>query len=146
MNEIIEFVIKHWQLTSVFTVLVIAYVIFELKQEIGNKQVSAEQTVDLYNHQQAAIVDIRSTADFNSGHIVGAIHIERSELESKPKKLQKYAQKPVIIVCANGKSSATVAKHLHTQGFPQAVSLSGGISAWLAANLPLTTMHSKNDG
>ncbi len=145
MNEIIDFVVKHWQLSSLLAVLVIAYVVFELRQELGNKQVSSEQAIDLYNHQQAAIVDIRSKAEFSTGHIVGAMHIERKDLESKPKKLQKYAQKPIIIVCVNGKSSATVAKLLQTQGFPQALSLAGGIQAWQAATLPLTTMQSKND-
>jgi rhodanese-related sulfurtransferase len=143
MSEIVDFLVQHWQLSSIFIALLVAYVIFELKQDVGSKAVSIEQAVALYNHEQALLLDVRSEADFAAGHLVGATHLAADQIDQKIKKLNKYMQKPIVVVCATGKISAAAAKRLRAAGFTQAVTLAGGINAWQAAGLPLTTGSSK---
>jgi rhodanese-related sulfurtransferase len=139
MNEILAFLIKHWQLSTLFVAVLVAYVVFELKQNPNSKQVSPEQAVALYNHEHGIIMDIRSAEDFAVGHIIGAMHVAADESDIKIKRLQKYSQKPVVIVCTAGKQSINFMKRLETMGFTQVLSLAGGIAAWQEAGLPLTT-------
>ena len=140
MNEILNFFVSHWQLSILFVGLLLVYMGFEFMQNTGSSnEVSPEQAVEMYNHQQALFIDIRSIDDFNQGHIIGAMQISLHELDSKLKKLQKYMKKPVIVVCARGKSSLQGAKQLSAHGFEQAFSLAGGMLAWQAAGLPLIT-------
>lgn len=143
MNEILDFLMQHWQLSSLFVVLVVAYAIFEVKQDPGSKQVSAEQAVALYNHEQALILDIRSADAYEAGHIVGAVHLAADHIESKLKKLQKYSQKPVIVVCNAGRQATKIVKRLEAEGFSQPLSLAGGMNAWQTANLPVTKVPGK---
>ncbi len=143
MNEIFDFILRHWQLSSLFILLLVAYMVFEFKQETGSGEVSPDQTIGLINRQHAVIIDIRSKEEFSTGHILGAHHVEADESDAKLKRLQKYAQKPVIVVCAQGKRSKSFAKRLRDQGLSNVSSLAGGVNAWRDAGLPLTTTTSK---
>lgn len=145
MNEIVSFLLQHWQLSALFAALIVAYIIFEVKQDPGSKEVSVEQAVALYNHDGALLLDIRSKDDYAQGHIVGAVHLDMDHFESKLKKLQKYIDKPIIVVCNAGKQSAKVIKNLRAAGFTDAVGLSGGVHAWQAAGIPLTNVASKTE-
>lgn len=137
MNEFLNFLTEHWLLSTLFVALLVSYLVFEFKQNADKKEVSADQAIFLYNHQHAVILDIRSTNDFADGHIVGAVHVDASEADHKSKKLQKYEDKTVVIVSADGKQALNFANRLEAQGFEQVFSLAGGIHAWLAAGLPL---------
>ncbi|MFW8194492.1 rhodanese-like domain-containing protein [Klebsiella pneumoniae] len=46
--------------------------------------------------------------------------------------------KPLVVVCDNGRDSARAAAKLRAQGFADVVPLDGGMRAWLAASLPVT--------
>ena len=138
MNEFLDFFMLHWQLSGTFLLILVAYIGFEFMQKTNTKEVTPEQVVDLFNHQHALIWDVRSEGEFNTGHIVGAQNVVMHDIETNSKKLQKYAQKPVVLVCAAGKRSLQCLKHLEAQGFTQVVSLAGGLHAWQASGLPLT--------
>lgn len=143
MNEILDFILRHWQLSGLFILLLVAYMVFEFKQETGSGEVSSDQAIGLINHQHAVIIDVRSKEEFATGHILGAHHVESTEPDAKLKRLQKYSQKPVIVVCAQGKRSTIFAKRLREQGLTNVSSLAGGLNAWRDAGLPLTTVTSK---
>ncbi|HFL3390151.1 TPA: rhodanese-like domain-containing protein, partial [Legionella pneumophila] len=51
-------------------------------------------------------------------------------------KMSKYKDKPIILVCARGLQSPTLAMKIRNQGY-QPLVLSGGIQAWQNADLPL---------
>ena len=143
MNDILDFIIRHWQLSSLFVALLVAYILFEFKQETSSNAVSPDQAVGLMNHQHAVLLDIRPKETFAAGHILGAQHVDPSEADAKLKRFNKYAQKPVIVVCARGISAVKFAQRLRTLGLAQAVTLAGGMNAWLEAGLPTTSGHSK---
>lgn len=139
MGEILDFMLSHWQLSGLLLVLIIGYIIFEWRvSEGGNGQISPEQAIDLYNHQNAVLLDVRTAEQFKAGHVVGSDHVEYHESDKKLKKFTKYAQRPVIIISADGRNAGTFAARLAEHGLSRVLSLSGGISAWQAAGLPLT--------
>jgi rhodanese-related sulfurtransferase len=138
MNEILDFFRTHWQLSGAFVLLLLAYIGFEVMQSTEKREITPEQAVELYNHKHAMICDVRTAEEFSSGHLIGAQNITMDEVLNNAKKLQKYVDKPLIMVCAAGKRSMRCVKHLETQGFSQVVSIAGGVHAWETAGLPLT--------
>ena len=63
----------------------------------------------------AQIVDVRSPAEFASGHVRQAINIPLPELNKKLSKIKK--EKPVITCCASGMRSASAKSILLNNGF-----------------------------
>ena len=63
----------------------------------------------------AIIVDVRTKAEFNSGHIKGAVNIPLNDLTNQLSKLKK--DKPIITCCASGMRSASAKGLLVSKGY-----------------------------
>ena len=98
----------------------------------------AEATL-LMNREDALVLDVRETGEWSSGHIQGARHIALAQLDKRISELEKFKDRPIIICCASGNRSSSACGQLKKIGFEKVFSLDGGISAWLSANLPVTT-------
>lgn len=104
----------------------------------GGPSVSAAQATQLINRQDAIVLDVREPAEFGGGHIIGAKNVPLSRVESGGAEIAaKKKEKPVIVYCATGQRSARAAALLRKQGYPNAVNLAGGITAWQQAGLPV---------
>ena len=97
------------------------------------------QATLLMNREDALMLDVRETGEWSAGHIPGARHITLAQLEKRMSEIEKFKDRPIIICCASGNRSSSACGQLKKGGFQKVFSLSGGISAWLEANLPLTT-------
>ncbi|MDO8789372.1 MAG: rhodanese-like domain-containing protein [Sulfuritalea sp.] len=98
----------------------------------------AEATL-MMNREDALVLDVRETGEWGSGHIHGARHITLAQLEKRLSELDKFKEKPIIVVCATGNRSSSACGQLKKHGFDKVYSLGGGVSSWIEANLPLTT-------
>lgn len=92
------------------------------------------------------VLDVREGDEFQSGHIPGAYHVPRGFLEvradlSHPKRDVNMADrsKKYLCICGGGHRSALAAQTLVAMGFENVKSVAGGMSAWEAANLEITT-------
>jgi rhodanese-related sulfurtransferase len=65
--------------------------------------------------QGATIIDVRSKAEYTSGHIKGSINIPLDTLQKNLSKINK--NKPVITCCASGMRSASAKGILQNNGF-----------------------------
>jgi rhodanese-related sulfurtransferase len=83
---------------------------------------------DLIQNQKAQIVDVRTPAEFKSGHVKGSINIPLNTLSSKAGKLDK--NRPVITCCASGARSGMAVGTLNSMGFQGVVN--GG--SWTNVN------------
>ncbi len=92
------------------------------------------------------LIDIREPAEFQKGHIPGAILLPRGWLEfeihklvdvSRPDAGIPNADRPIVLYCGIGARSALAALSLESLGYTNVRSMSGGIVAWAAAQLPL---------
>jgi rhodanese-related sulfurtransferase len=143
IKEILDFLMTNWQLSGLMVLVIGAYLMFEFMQQMtSGNSVSPDEAVAMINHQNAVVFDVRTSEEYATGHILGAVHIDTTESDAKLKHLNKYSQKPVIVVCAHGKRSALFLKRLQSLGFAEAVNLTGGLHAWQNAGLPLTTAGS----
>ena len=63
----------------------------------------------------ALIVDVRTSAEFNSGHIKDALNVPLDTISSQVQMIKKR-NKPVIVVCASGIRSGMAVKVLTREG------------------------------
>jgi rhodanese-related sulfurtransferase len=137
MAQLIEFAFNHPVLVGAFFVI-LTVLLVNLVQGGGSKAVLPIQAVQLFNRQDAVPLDIRSAVDFEEGHIVNARNIPMAELKTGLNGLKKLKDKPVVVYCATGATTAAALRELSAAGFEQVYSLKGGIAAWRNDNLPLT--------
>lgn len=104
---------------------------------VGYKSVNPAGLTALINRDNALLVDVSASADFEKGHIVGAKNVAMSQFDPESKLLAKVKDLPVVVACRNGIGSAGAAKRLVKAGFQQVYWLDGGVAAWQQANLPL---------
>jgi phage shock protein E len=76
----------------------------------------------------AQLVDVRSPAEFQSGHIDGAVNIPLNELGAKSARLGEK-DRPVVLYCASGTRSLVGRTMLKRQGFTHVFNL-GPMSRW----------------
>ena len=65
----------------------------------------------------ATIIDVRTTGEFNGGHIRGSVNIPLDKLQGHLPKIKK--DKPIITCCASGMRSASAKSILLSNGFPE---------------------------
>lgn len=76
------------------------------------------------------ILDVREKDAFNVGHVPGAIHLPRGQLELRVNEVLPDPSVEVLTVCEFGKISTLAAATLHELGFPRATALDGGMATW----------------
>jgi glyoxylase-like metal-dependent hydrolase (beta-lactamase superfamily II) len=86
-----------------------------------------------------AILDVRERDAYEAGHIPGAIHLPRGQLELRVDAVFPDPAARILTCCEFGKISTIAAATLRSMGFVAAVALDGGVRAWKEAGLPLET-------
>jgi rhodanese-related sulfurtransferase len=107
----------------------------------GGSNISVADATLKLNREDAVIVDVRETHEWDRGHIPNARHIALGQIGKRIHELEKFKSRPIIVVCASGNRSSSACGTLKRAGFEQVFNLSGGIGAWSDANLPVTTKH-----
>ena len=106
----------------------------------GISNLAPAQAIQLINHEDALLLDVREDGEYQGGHILNSMHIPLSALPERIKRLEKYRAQPIIVGCRSGHRSMQAGLTLKKQGFERIYNLQGGILAWQNANLPLTTV------
>src|SRR5512139_1814949 len=103
----------------------------------GIKEVDCAGALQLINHKNALILDVREEQEYNSGHLLNAKLIPLGKLHGRIGELERYREQPIVVMCRSGQRSASACALLGKQGFGQAYNLAGGVVAWQKSNLPL---------
>ena len=85
----------------------------------------------------AIIWDVRATPLYRKGHIPGARHLARGQLELRINDLFPDPTVRILACCEFGKISTLAAATLKQLGFMRAVALDGGMKAWKDAGYAL---------
>jgi rhodanese-related sulfurtransferase len=137
MDRLLEYITRHPFLVGGTAVLALAVLAYEASRlRSGGQSVGPMDAVRLMN-QGALLLDVRSQAEFDAGHILDARHLPQDQLASSIATLKKYQEKVVIACCESGMRSGAAARLLQAQGFTRVVNLKGGLQGWRAENLPL---------
>jgi len=92
-------------------------------------QLDVQAFLNELTEQKGTLVDVRTTAEFNPGHIDEAIHIDflqSARFDQKFSEIDKSA--PVFLYCAAGGRSNAAAQKLKNMGFLKIYDLKGGYS------------------
>ncbi len=86
--------------------------------------------------EEILFLDVREAAEWDEGHLPGAVHIPRGSLESRAEGLLPDRSRPVVVYCAGGNRSAFAAKSLEELGYEDVASLAGGFADWKRNGFP----------
>ena len=103
----------------------------------GIKEVDHIAAMQLINHKNALMLDVREQSEYAAGHVVNSKLIPLGKLKERIGELEKYRERPIVVICRSGQRSASACALLGKQGFSQAYNLNGGVMAWQKASLPL---------
>jgi rhodanese-related sulfurtransferase len=138
MEQYIEFASNHPYLSLAWGGILLALVVSWVQSLLSKIQfVTPTELTIKVNREDAVLLDIRSADDFKKGHITSARNIPLAQLSSQLSKLENEKNKPIIVVCQAGMSAQGAAKQLISAGFSQVAVLTGGMSKWAEANLPV---------
>lgn len=90
--------------------------------------------------RDALFLDVREPYEWDAGHITGSLHIPIGQIQSRYDELD--ADRDIIVVCQVGQRSELVANWLIANGY-RAHNLTGGLTSWTAAGLPLESTESR---
>lgn len=82
-----------------------------LKKLFGGSSVNYAELVK----QGAMIIDVRTPAEFNGGHIKGAVNMPLQSLQANMSKIPK--NKTIITCCASGMRSGSAKSQLKAAGY-----------------------------
>ena len=137
MQEYIDFVVEN-PLYFIGLIIVIGMLI---KIETARftrkfKMLNTNEAVKLMNNDETIIVDVREDKEIKDGIIKKAQHITLGQLPDRIGLLGTNKQAPILVYCRSGTRSSTACNTITKAGFEDVSSITGGILAWEAANLP----------
>jgi glyoxylase-like metal-dependent hydrolase (beta-lactamase superfamily II)/rhodanese-related sulfurtransferase len=92
---------------------------------------------------QVIVLDIRERDAYDAGHVPGARHVPRGQLELRIDQALPDPTVRVVTCCELGKISTLAAETLRTMGYVRAVALDGGMKGWREAGFPVETTPPK---
>lgn len=92
--------------------------------------------------QTAHLIDVRTPAEYRSGHAVGAISVPLDQLD--PDRLierlgdtEAGRTRPLFVTCQSGLRAEQAAQRLRQAGYDNVYQVDGGTEAWAKAGLPM---------
>ena len=138
IEELLAFAGRHPYLSLALAGLTVAIVYTEIARLFrGYKALRPAELTGLINRENALVVDLSPSNDFQKGHIAGSKSVQPIQFDVDSKLLASAKWLAVVAVCRTGHASASAAKRLKKAGFEHVYWLDGGIQAWQQADLPL---------
>ena len=94
------------------------------------EDVNAEIFHQLIEKGDGIIIDVRTSQEFNSGHIIDATNIDfySEDFTDKLKIVRKDV--PIYVYCRSGGRSSSAANKMEKLGFTKVYNMIGGIGSW----------------
>ncbi len=96
--------------------------------KITYKTIDAKEAKKMMENQENLVIDVRSKAEYNQGHIKNAISIPLDNIDDV---LTRISDKKttLLLYCQSGKRALEAANYLANQGYENIYTF-GGIDAW----------------
>lgn len=100
--------------------------------------VNVEEFQKMIEKNGAQLIDVRTPAEYENGHLKDALLINYMASDFKAKAFKNLDKtKPVLVYCASGGRSAKSAKLYKEAGFTKVYNLLGGFRAWKSKDLEI---------
>ncbi len=100
---------------------------------VGN----AEATMEMMENASPYLIDVRTAAEYEEGHIPGAVNIPLRTLADNLD--QVPTDEPVVVYCASGHRAGMATSVLRSLGYDNVKAFPGGWNAWSAAENEVET-------
>ncbi len=108
-------------------------------------QIEQLSALDLSRRRNGLVVlDVRGRSEWDAGHLPGATLIPLAELPERADELPR--DQPIAVHCQGGSRSAIAASLLLARGRKAVANVTGGMSAWEQAGLPVEQNRAEPDG
>jgi len=101
------------------------------------QRIGIEEYEKLRANTNAVILDVRSKAEFEKGHIPGAINIDINSARFQDGISALDKSKPYLVNCAVGMRSSRACKRMEAAGFTNLFDLAPGFEGWNKAGKPV---------
>lgn len=143
-DELLAFAGRHPMLSGALVLLTLALIYTEIARLLRPfKGLRPAELTALINREDALVVDLSATADYERGHIAGSRNVAASAFGPEHKLVAANKERPVVLVDRAGMTTAAPATRLKKAGFASVYVLDGGIAAWQQADLPLVKGRGK---
>jgi hydroxyacylglutathione hydrolase len=104
----------------------------------GLEQITVHELRRRLDGGDVDVLDVRQPAEWAEGHVEGATFVTGAELPRRLGDVPRHGR-PVAVVCGSGYRSSVSASLLAARTDVDVVNVLGGMGAWRAAGLPLTS-------
>src|SRR5438477_75456 len=103
----------------------------------GRRDVGVEEFEKLWKEKKGTVLDVRTTKEFEAGHIPGAVNIDVNATDFDKKVAELDKSQTYLVHCASGVRSVRACEKMKKLDFKELVNLQGGIKAWEKAGKPI---------
>jgi phage shock protein E len=86
--------------------------------------------------QKILVLDVRSDAEYEGGHVPGAVHIPHDQLADRLAEIRAHEPDRIVVYCESGFRAAKAERALEEAGLPGVEHLEGDMKGWRALDLP----------
>ena len=105
-------------------------------------QITADDLLGRLNSAQPPVLlDVRTSVEYASGHIAGAINIPHEQLPARAAELEAHRERDIVIYCRSGVRAGHAARALQKNGFVRLALLSGHMQSWHTSGRPVHRHH-----
>jgi rhodanese-related sulfurtransferase len=91
------------------------------------------------------VLDVRTAAEFEQGHVPGAVNISHDQLESRLAELEGSRDSEIVVYCRSGRRSDMALDMLARAGFKHLYHLEGDYAGWTAAKRTVSRSPAVSD-
>tara|TARA_E500000331_G_scaffold6082_1_gene5922 strand:+ start:93 stop:515 length:423 start_codon:yes stop_codon:yes gene_type:complete len=135
MEKFLIFIGENFMAVLLLISLIIILVIYERKK--GGTKIDASELTRLINKEEPYVFDLRSSSEFDSGTVSGAVNIQSTDLVKGNAQFKAKEEDKIILICKTGSNSSAAAGNLKKEGFTNVNVLSGGMMGWVQGGMPL---------
>lgn len=99
-----------------------------LYRSIDSNEISYKKMIELMKNSNFYLIDVRSSQEFEEGHLDGAINIPVYNIEKNIEKIIKNKTDIIILYCSSGYRSKEAKEILENLGFENVYNLKGGLN------------------
>lgn len=126
-------------LAGMFAVVLAAWITWELARLARKwREIGTREAVHLINREEALVLDVSNSTEHAAGHIIGALHMPPSRIESGNQQLLKHRERPILVYCKNNQVAPQMANRLVKLGFSKVNVLAGGLTQWISDQQPVS--------
>ena len=135
MLEFNLFLIDYWYFSVPLFFFLFLFAYSEMNK--GGKKIEPNELTRLVNKENAILIDLRKKEDYENGHIMTALNYPHQEFDNQMHELDKFKERPIILVCDMGRNSANIGEKLKKAEFEKTFRLNGGMMTWTQEKLPV---------